>query len=81
MYALTSESEPEQLEIIMKAGFKQIFNVMDQGMIRMILENAGLVYREEMLQSNSDKSCGFDADKLSLSSQSKRNNKSMNSES
>ena len=55
----------------MKAGFRQIYNVIDQNMIRQILENANLVYRERIAQSNSDKSDRFDADKLSNSSQSK----------
>ena len=42
-------------------------------MIRQILENANLIYRERIVKLNSDRSSRFDADKLSESSQSDKN--------
>ena len=65
----------------MKAGFKETFNVMDQVMIRMVLENAGLVYREKNLQLSLDRSPEFDARKLSLSSYDRQSNQNQSKKS
>ena len=47
VYALTSEMDEEMIVKIRKAGFKAIYHMLDQVMLREIKMNAGLVFNSE----------------------------------